>query len=917
MPDVLRLFEATVRERGHASAVVARDASFVSSAGLSFSALHLEARRLAERLCAAGVREGDVVALALGRTTSHVVGMLGAWYAGAAFLPLDPTAPADRARALVEESRARVLLVAAGESIAIRSFGRDEPPLGAAGEDLAYVIYTSGSTGRPKGVRVGHRGLCPVLLAQTRAFGLAPGKRALLYLSTAFDASISDIGTSLLSGATLVIADEPPAPTALAERLRSEAITHVDLPPAILPLVDPATLPPSLETVIIGGEACPPDVVRAWARRVRVINVYGPTEATICTSLCACDPARWRRPLVGDPLAHVEYAVEDGELLIAGPALALGYIDRAALEAARFVAREGKRWYRTGDLVRRDEDGALEFLGRLDRQVKVRGRLVCPEEIEAHLRAIDGVAEAVVEPTDISNGGAPGLDAWVVPKEGTSLAPAALRRCLEASVPPWMIPRIALATALPRGVSGKIDPARLPARPAARVMGPRVRAIAEAFEEVLGVTDVGEDDDVVALGADSLGALAIAAAAQLSGIAIEATTVLTARTPAKIAHARPADPRTVAELDALADRLAMELAPARMAAGRGEAWLVTGATGFLGRHLLAELLARTGARIHCIVRAGGDAEARLRLGALADDERIEAHAGDVSAPRFGLAEARWRELAHGVGHVVHGAASLGLSLPFAALEATNVRGALEVARFVRAGRPKALHYVSSLAVLASTDVQAEALDERTRLGPEARIVGPYAQTKWVAEAVLRRTVTELQILRPGLLTASTKTLESAPGCPLASFLRAVSRLGCLPLADDEALRVDVTPVDHAARLIAEAVTSPAPAPVLHVANERGASLAELLRALRRHAPVARVPRDVFLRRARGELTRDDALALVAASFRLLGTDVQRGADLFLHTGRSFPCAQLGSRSAAWLDDDLLSRYVAAAQGTGR
>jgi amino acid adenylation domain-containing protein len=507
MSDFIRLFEQVASERRDAGAVVARDAT------LSFLALRSGAQRLAEELRVAGVRKGDVVALSLGRTSLHVVGMLAAWYAQAAFLPVDPTAPEDRAGTLLGESRARVLLVDDGTRAAIRSLARDRTALGAEGDGLAYVIYTSGSTGRPKGVRVGHRGLCPVLLEQVHAFGLAPGKRALLSLSTAFDASISDIGTSLLSGATLVIAEESPAPAILAERLRADAITHADLPPSILPLVDPATLPPSLETVIIGGEVCPPHAVRAWARRVRVINVYGPTEATICTSLCSCDPERWGRPLLGDPLAHVEYAVDEGELLIAGPALALGYIDRQELEAQRFVERGGKRWYRTGDLVRRHDDGGLEFIGRLDRQIKVRGRLVCPEEIETQLRSLDGVADAVLTPTDARDGT---LQAWVVPTSGVTLSLATLREHLETALPAWMIPRIALTTSLARGSSGKLDPGRLPKGRAANAMVPRVRAIAHAFEEVLGITDVGDDDDVVALGADSLAALEIVATAQPS-----------------------------------------------------------------------------------------------------------------------------------------------------------------------------------------------------------------------------------------------------------------------------------------------------------------------------------------------------------------------------------------------------------------
>jgi thioester reductase-like protein len=753
-----------------------------------------------------------------------------------------------------------------------------------------------------------------MLLAQIVAFGLGPGKRALFSLSTAFDASISDIGTTLLSGATLVIAEGVPSPATLTERLRSDAITHADLPPSLLPLVDPGTLPPCLETVVIGGEVCPPGAVRGWARRVRLVNVYGPTEATICTSLCTCDAELWSHPLIGKPLAHVEYAVDDGELLIAGPALALGYVDRPDLEARRFVEREGKRWYRTGDRVRRLDDGSLEFVGRLDRQVKLRGRLVCPEEIEAQLRSVDGVAEAVVEARE--DGGPVVLVAWVVPREGASLTVRSLRERLENALPGWMIPRIALTDALARGASGKVQLTRV-ARHQQVVAHPRVRVVVEAFKEVLHVQGVNEDDDLVALGGDSLAALEIAAEAQLSGVAIEAETVLAARTPAAIAAASPTGPRSVSTLDAIAERLATDLAGESPSAPSGNGWLVTGGTGFLGSRLVRELISRTDSKVHCLVRAATDAEARARLGELELCDRVVAHAGDVSAPRLGLQEATWRELTVSVGHVVHAAASLSLTLPFQALEATNVRGAVEIARFARAGSSKTVHHVSSLSVLASTDLPTERLDEETPVPPETLVFGAYAQTKWLSEAILRRTVSNLRIVRPGLLTGDSSTAVSSPTCPLASFLRAIVTLGCVPVTDDDGLRVDVTPIDVAARAIAEVVTTASCPSVVHVASEAGASLADLLRALGRHLTIERVSPDEFLHRARRGLSRESAVAMVTSSFRLLGTDVQRAADLFLHTGRAFPCQPLErilGRRADWLDDDLLFRYAAKANG---
>ncbi|MBI3724485.1 AMP-binding protein [bacterium] len=186
-------------------------------------------------------------------------------------------------------------------------------PVELSPESPAYLIYTSGTTGVPKGVLVPHRGLHPLLAAQVDAFRLSSGSRALFFLSTAFDASISDIGTALLAGATLVI--EPAdalRSTGIVETIARREITHADLPPALLRVIDPEHLPRTLETVVVGGEASPPETLRRFARHVRVVSVYGPTEATICSSLCAVDEESWSRPLLGRPLPGVVFRVLTG-----------------------------------------------------------------------------------------------------------------------------------------------------------------------------------------------------------------------------------------------------------------------------------------------------------------------------------------------------------------------------------------------------------------------------------------------------------------------------------------------------------------------------------------------------------------------------------------------------------------------------
>ncbi len=344
---------------------------------------------------------------------------------------------------------------------------------------LAYVIYTSGSTGTPKGVLIEHRGIVNLLDAQVPLFGLRPGSRALFYLSTSFDASISDVGTALLSGATLCI--EPPERLRpgpdLIELLRIRQITHVDIPPAVLPLLDPETLPACLETVIIGGEPCPPEVVRRWARRVRVVNVYGPTEATVCTSLCLCDPNTWDAPLLGRPIPNVAYRILDesgvavpqgtpGELCIGGFGLARGYLNRPELSARKFIVHEGERLYRTGDKVALRSDGEYQFLGRVDRQVKIRGLLIEPEEIEAQLLTHPQIQQAAVVKRPLGRQSHKGLTAFVVARRGSSTPSVqGLRQHLARSLPRWMLPqRFEFLSRLPLNAHGKVDLANLAMR---------------------------------------------------------------------------------------------------------------------------------------------------------------------------------------------------------------------------------------------------------------------------------------------------------------------------------------------------------------------------------------------------------------------------------------------------------------------
>ncbi|MET9678623.1 amino acid adenylation domain-containing protein, partial [Streptomyces sp. NPDC006482] len=380
----------------------------------------------------------------------------------------------------------------------------------------AYVIYTSGSTGRPKGVVVSHAGVSGLVAVQVDRLGVAPGSRVLQFASPSFDASFWDLCSALLTGASLVLAPAEAPLEALTDRRFS--VTHVTLPPSALAALDGAEL--TATTLVVAGEACPPELVERWAPGRRMINAYGPTETTVCATMSDPLSPGSGVPPIGRPVAGFRTYVLDerlhvvppgvpGELYVAGPGLARGYLDRPGLTAGRFTAcpfgPAGARMYRTGDLVRRRPDGELEYVGRADQQVKVRGFRVELGEVEAALAEHPAVAQAAVAAQDDR------LVGYVVARHDLTARPAELAAHLRERLPDYLVPTVFMVLdALPLTPNGKLDRAALPvpdAAPAGSGQVPRTpqeQILAELFAEVLGVQRVSVDDDFFELGGHSL-----------------------------------------------------------------------------------------------------------------------------------------------------------------------------------------------------------------------------------------------------------------------------------------------------------------------------------------------------------------------------------------------------------------------------
>jgi amino acid adenylation domain-containing protein len=528
------LFQAQAARTPHAPAVE------MEGRTVSYAELEARANRLSRRLRARGVRRDDVVAVSMERAPELPLAVLAIMKAGGAFLGLDPRDPVDRRRRVLADSGAALVLTLAGaaddvaDAVAVIDVAAEEAaaasessaPLdvGVDVEGAAYVLYTSGSTGIPKGVVVPHRGIASAVAAGARR--VAPGARVLQAIPFTFDLFVMELGLALLHGGCLVMARrERIAPGAeVAELLREERIGVWVAVPSMLAATPESDLP-ELRTVFVGGEALPEPVARRWGAGVDLVNLYGPTEITI---FCTHAPAlRGGEPSpIGAPAPGVCAWVADsglrlvppgavGELFVGGIGVGRGYLARPALTADRFIPDPfsgvaGGRMYRTGDRVRWRPDGQLDFLGRADFQVKVRGFRIEPGEVEAALASLPDVGAAVVVAREDTAGDAR-LVAYVTPSGDARPDGPALRTALAATLPAHMVPtEFVVLDRLPLNANGKVDRAALPApgpavAPSGRVP-PRTPAealVADIFEQVLG-TRPGVHDNFFDLGGHSL-----------------------------------------------------------------------------------------------------------------------------------------------------------------------------------------------------------------------------------------------------------------------------------------------------------------------------------------------------------------------------------------------------------------------------
>ena len=791
------------------------------------------------------------VGLNLPKSAAYIVGMIGCWMAGKAFVPIGTDLPPVRQRFIIEHADIKLCLDM--DTIREATSGPTATSIVPNGPQTpAYMIYSSGTTGTPKGILVGHAGLCNLARCQRKAFGIDSHSRYLFFLSVNFDASISDILVTLTSGATLVIEPVPQEElaTTLFDVVEKRGVTHTDIPPSLLKMLAPERCPNCLQTIVIGGEPADIGTVRRWSRRLRLINVYGPTEATVCTSMCPCD-AGWDAPLLGDVLDATHYHIyadgrldaADGELWISGIGLALGYYKDEELTQKKFPVIDGVRYYRTSDHVRKDGSQRLVFVGRMDRQVKFHGQLIELEEIEHTLRANRNVGTvAVVKRSIDAENAKEAIVAFVQLAE--NCLPQAdveqqLRQCCKHHLPKWMMPSFfEFIEQMPLTLSGKTDLQALSAialnktihETRCQYTSEEEEAIARVMADILKLPAMAADDDFFLYGGDSLDTIILISRLQQMGIAVTSEKLRQAPTPRLLAQMRKLGASMCIHSSQLESQWQYTTIPVRQESATSDSrcFLITGATGFLGSHLLSELLGR-GQRVWCLVRCSSTAnglervtETFRRFGLDTQPlEGIHIALGDITLPRLGLSEDDYKQLSEEVTDVMHCAATVNMLADYEALKETNVTGTRHVLDFCMTGGRKKLHYASTLSVFVSTDRNHGTVFENDDLSLATNIYGGYGQTKFVAEKMvlgINPAYCDKFIYRYGLLCGDTVRDLSAPKDFLGMFFRGAKAAGMLPYDKTDAMAVDITPIDQASRIVADIIERDKPG-VYHIAAE--------------------------------------------------------------------------------------------------
>ena len=776
--------------------------------------------------------EGVPVILDFSKGTDYVASLLGCWMRNAFPVILDPAWPQERKEKIYENFSSPIV----AEPPPLETSEYLEPSLYPPPQQPAYIIHSSGSTGLPKGIVVPHERLFSLFQEQSQILNLNSEDRFLWLHNQAFDASIADIGVTLTAGATLCIDQQPflHGPQGFLARVAELQISHIDIPPSLLSLLDSSKAPPCLKSLLIGGEVCSPKTIELWSTRLNLVNVYGPTEATICTSMIKCQ-TDWNPGSIGYPLPGINYHLdppnaEQGELLISGPGLALNYWNNPKLSSERFPIIDNQRFFRTRDIVKRLGTGEYIFLGRSDRQFKKNGLLICPEEVENALCSHPSVTNAHVFLKKAQ------LSACI--ETTVSSDSLDLRTHLSRQLPSWMIPsHWNYLPKFPQLSNNKIDRNSLeeilPLSPEASSLSSSSEdLILKAMRELLALPDLTPDDDFFAQGADSLATIQLLARCDLLELPLCSEVLFHHRTARSIAanleKTTPGKSSETLNKEAEIIFSNLSLSTQKQILPSSPACIfLTGATGFLGRALLPILLQETSAQIYCLIRNSSQLQSLLDTNHK-HLQRLHPLIGELTQPQLGLTSQEWNHLATECDTIIHLAADLHSLHSFEQLQSTNLAGTGRILELLTISSPKKLLYASTLSVFVDALPLPSLCLESDQLTSATTVFGGYAQSKYASEKLVskvRDSGHAIEIIRYGLLTPSRLTGQAPSGDTLTKLLRQTP-----PLSPDPQLGIDLTPVDFAAEATSKILFNKAPPRTWHLANPTPLSQEKLIEA---------------------------------------------------------------------------------------
>jgi amino acid adenylation domain-containing protein/thioester reductase-like protein len=835
---------------------------------LNYAELNARANQLAHYLQRLGVGAEVLVGICAERSLEMLIGILGILKAGGAYVPLDPHYPQERLAFMLEDTQVSILLTqqhllealpnhdaqticldTEWETVAQES--QENPLTTASPDNLAYIIYTSGSTGKPKGVQISHCNLVHSTTARI-SYYKDPVTSFLLLSSFAFDSSVAGIFWTICSGGTLHLPAEgvQKEVTKLVELIAEHRISHLLSLPSLYALILQQAKPEqlnSLHAVIVAGEACPPELVENHTQlqpHTSLFNEYGPTEATVWSSVYHCESLETGKQIsIGRPIANTQIYILDshlhpvpvgmtGEIYISGEGIARGYLNRPAITSEKFIPhpfsqQPGMRLYKTGDLARYLSNGDIEFLGRIDNQVKIRGFRIELGEIEALLNQYPGVQETVV----IAREDVPGnkrLVAYVVPHSKSATTVKQLWDYLQDKLPEFMVPSaVVLLKELPVSPNGKIDRKALPAPEKIRAelrgefVCPRTTVeekLTQIWAEVLKIEKVSIYDNFFELGGHSLlTTQLLAKVKEAFNLDISLRSLLEKPTVAGLAENIDQACQTQIDYSDFDFKTETVLDKTIYPPTVGKfilepkAILLTGASGFLGAFLLAELLQQTTADIYCLVRSTNLEDSHTKLQNILKsygiwqeiwNARIIPIVGDLAKPLLGLETEKFQQLASIIDVIYHNGAWVHHIYPYSILKPANVLGTQEILRLGSQVKTKPVHFISSSGVVAAkVESGVKLVHEQDSLNENEFPDNGYCQTKWVAEKLVQTAAERgipISIYRPSRISGHSQIGVFNSNDFLYKLIIGCVQLGSAPDID---IRDNIVPVDYVSKAI--------------------------------------------------------------------------------------------------------------------